>query len=368
MDTLAQIALTLIPGLGPTGCHRLLDIVPNDDLFAMSHAQLVELFGTHNDIIAHIEKKSTFARAEAELRFVEQNGLHVLFYTDEAFPQRMKQPETADCPVLLYMQGEADLNAERTVAVVGTRRATAYGRDNTDRLVRQLSEWQTPVVSGLAYGIDTAAHTAAIEHGVATVAVLGHGLDRIYPPQNRRLAERILEHGGALLTEYPSGTAINPRYFPARNRIIAALSDATVVVEASEKGGALITAAIAASYHREVFAVPGRLTDTYSTGTNNLIATNKALLVRTADDIAFQMGWPMASQQAKGQQPTLFATLGKEEQRVVDMLREYGHLSLDEIASMTGASLPKTAALMFNLEMQEVVHALPGRLYQLCCK
>lgn len=227
---------------------------------------------------------------------------------------------------------------------------------------------QVLIVSGLAYGIDTAAHTAALDHSLPTVAVLGHGLDRIYPAENRPLAKRILEASGALVTEYPSGTAINPRYFPARNRIIAALGDATVVVEASEKGGALITAAIAASYHRDVFALPGRLSDTYSRGTINLIATNRALLARNADDIAFQLGWPLAGQQAtlEGLQET--PRLSPDEQKIVNVLSENDHLTLDEISRLTAFSLPRTAGILFNMEMAKQVRTLPGHLYQLINK
>lgn len=365
MTPLSQIALTFTHGLGNTSIRRLVDLYPDEDIFTLPKSELKNAFGTHQSIIDNILGKSGFSRAEEELRFCEQNHIRPLFFTDPNYPARLNRSETDDCPALLYVLGTAELNPERAIAVVGTRHATAYGRDNTDRLVRELQPYNTPIISGLAYGIDTAAHIAALDHGLPTVAVLGHGLDQIYPAQNRPLAKRILEAGGALITEYPSGTAINPRYFPARNRIIAALADATVVVEASEKGGALITAAIAASYHREVFAVPGRLSDTYSRGTNNLIATNRALLVRNADDIAFQLGWPLLGKQmtlsSLQEEPKLTA----DERKIVDVMKNYDHLTLDEIASATAFSLPKTASLLFNLEMGKVVRTLPGHLYQL---
>ena len=365
MSPLSQIALTFTPGLGNTSIRRLVDLYPNEDIFALPQSELKEAFGTHRDVLDNILNKSGLARAEEELRFCEQNHIRPLFFTDPDYPERLNRAETDDCPALLYVLGTANLNPERAVAVVGTRRATPYGRDNTDRLVRELNPYNTPIISGLAYGIDTAAHTAALSHGLTTVAVLGHGLDRIYPAQNRPLAKRILEAGGALVTEYPNGTAINPRYFPARNRIIAAMADATVVVEASEKGGALITAAIAASYHRDVFALPGRLTDTYSRGTNNLIATNRALLVREADDIAFQLGWPLLGKQMKINELKEQPKLSADEQKIVDAMMDYDHLTLDEIATSTGFSLPKTASLLFNLEMSQIIRTLPGHLYQL---
>ena len=364
MATLSQIALTFIPRLGPTAIRRLMEVYPGEDIFSLPRQELKAAFGSHIGIIESISSKSGHARAEQELAFCEKNGIRPLFFTDSDFPERLNRPECGDSPVLLYVMGRADLNAERTVSVVGTRRATAQGRDNTDRLVRDLKAYNTPIVSGLAYGIDTAAHTAALDHGLPTVAVLGHGLDRIYPPENRPLAKRILDAGGALVTEYPNGTAIHPKYFPARNRIIAAMGDATVVVEATEKGGALITAAIAASYQRDVFALPGRLTDTYSRGCNNLIATNRAQLLRTADDIAFQLGWPLIGKQMAIAEAEEAAALSPTEQKVIDLLQEHDRMTLDEVAARLAASLPKAAGLMFNLEMRGLVHTLPGHLYQ----
>lgn len=363
MDTLTHIALAMTPGLGPTTLRKLVGLYPGEDIFALPPAELHAVFAGHRAIADAIVGRTAFARAEAELRYCEQHSIRPLFFTDDDFPQRLNGDETADCPALLYVLGKADLNAARNVSIVGTRRATAVGRDATDLLVRQMQPLETVIVSGLAYGIDTAAHKAALEHGLPTVAVLGHGLDRIYPPSNRQLASDIIGAGGALVTEYPSGTAINPRYFPARNRIIAALGDATVVVEASERGGALITAAIAASYSREVFAVPGRLGDTYSRGTNNLIATQKALLIRSADDLAYQLGWPMPGREA--QQQELFVPLSPDEQKMVDLLGKHPTLRLDELVDLSGMPMAKVAALMFNLEMQNTVRALPGRLYEL---
>lgn len=364
MATLSQIALSFIPRLGPTAIRRLVDAYPGEDIFCLSKQELRTAFGNHAGLVESITSKSGHARAEQEMAFCEKNGIRPLFFTDGDFPKRLNRPECGDSPVLLYVMGKTDLNSERAVSIVGTRRATAQGRDNTDRLVRDLNPYNTPIVSGLAYGIDTAAHTAALNHGLPTIAVLGHGLDRIYPPENRPLAKRILDAGGALVTEYPNGTAIHPKYFPARNRIIAALGDATVVVEASEKGGALITAAIAASYQRDVFALPGRLTDTYSRGCNNLIATNRALLLRTADDIAFQLGWPLIGQQMTLSTEPAASNCSPQEQRILDLLVENDRMTLDEVASHLAISLPKAAGLMFNLEMQSLVITLPGHLYQ----
>lgn len=368
MDILSKIALTFTDGLGNTSIRRLVDLYPDEDIFALPPSELKAAFGTHHKTLESIVGKSAFTRAEEELQFCENNHIRPLFFTDPDYPTRLNTPETDDCPALLYCLGTVNLNPERSIAVVGTRRATPVGRDNTDMLVQGLASYGPHIISGLAYGIDSAAHTSALDHCLPTVAVLGHGLDRIYPESNRPLAKRIIENGGALVTEYPSGTAINPRYFPARNRIIAALSDATVVIEASDKGGALITAAIAGSYQREVFAIPGRLGDTYSKGTNNLIATNRALLVRNARDIAFQLGWPIAGEQLTMDNLDDAKKLSSEEQRVVDQLKDNDILTLEEISTSTGFSLAKTASLLFNLEMDNCIHTLPGHTYQLIRK
>ena len=365
MAGIYELALVFTPGIGCTSCRQLVSLCGSAEaVFSLSRSGLTELFGNRRALIEAVAGRTAFARAEQEMQFIEHSGLRPLFFTDEDYPKRLNNDETADCPPLLYVQGSADLNAARTVSIVGTRRATQAGRDNCDALVRQLVPLEPVIVSGLAYGIDTAAHTAAVAHGLPTVAVLGHGLDRIYPQSNRHLAEEILARGGSLITEYPSGTEINPGYFPARNRIIAALGDATVVVEASEKGGALITAAIAGSYCRDVFAVPGRLTDTYSQGTNNLIATNKATLLRSADDLAYQLGWPVPGQEARQQE--LFPTLTRDEQALVDLLHKNLSLSLDELVARTGMTMAKVAAILFNLVMNKMVRALPGRMYELC--
>lgn len=366
MQLLSQIALVFTPGLGNVSIRKLLEVYPDEDIFSLPESELKKAFGTHKRIIENILNKSAFPRAEEELKFCEKNHIRPLFFTDPGYPSRLNGLDTDDCPALLYCLGSADLNPERSIAVVGTRRATSVGCDNSECLIRGLKAYNPHIVSGLAYGIDTAAHIAALEHELPTVAVLGHGLDQIYPAANRSLAKRIIESGGALVTEYPSGTSLNPRYFPARNRIIAALSDATVVVEASEKGGALITAAIAGSYHREVFAVPGRLGDTYSKGTNNLIATNRALLVRNARDIAFQLGWPIEGEQMAIDGMKQEKKLTSEEQRIVDKLKEQDMLTLSELAKLTGFSLAKTASLLFGLEMDNRIHTLPGHTYQLC--
>ena len=362
------IALTYVPGLGNKSIRQLLALHPDPEkIFCMSASQLKEIFGRHTRIINAIQAKAVLHDAEKAVTEMEKHHIEALFYTDSAYPQRMNQEGCEDTPVLLYRLGSCDLNATHSVAVVGTRHASDYGRATTHRLINEISLDKTLIVSGLAYGIDTESHTAALQHGLPTVAVLGHGLDRIYPPQNRLLAKQIIESGGALVTEYPMGAPINPSNFPARNRIIAAMADATIVVEAAEKGGALITANIASGYNREVFAVPGRLDDTYSAGCNNLIANNKAAILRNAGDLFFQLGWKYKADTASAQerQQSLFATLNRDEQKMHRLLEENREMTMDDFATKSNFPLPKIAALLTELELKNAIRCLPGRIYKL---
>lgn len=359
------IALTMTPGLGSSSLRKLLDIYPDPaEIFTLPMGKLRELFGSHVEIAESIHAKSMIPRAEEELAFVDRYHIQVLFCTDDRFPKRLNSSCCTDAPVLLYQHGTCDLNAERTIAIVGSRRATVHGKETTHRIVDGLRDPSVCVVSGLAYGIDTAAHTAALDCNLPTVAVLGHGLERIYPQQNRPLAKRIIEHGGALVTEYPSHSPITPGNFPARNRIIAALGDATLVVEAARTGGALITAAIAGSYNREVMAVPGRPADTYSEGCNNLIIDHRANMVRNAADVMDVLGWTKKPDSDAGVQQELFVQLDPTEQRIVDLLVENDVMLLEEVASACELTLPRAAALLLEMELRGLILALPGGRYQ----
>lgn len=361
------IALKLIPGLGDKSIRQLMTICKDPEtLFDMSHAQLKELFPRHTSVVSAIESRTTLAQVEKEIPRLEKHAIQPIFFTDEDYPQRLNREECGDCPTLLYKMGSCTLNADRAVAMVGSRKCTDYGRQNTYRLVEEMASDKPIIVSGLAYGIDTAAHTAAVENDVPTVAVLGHGFDTIYPSQNRPLAKKILDQGGALLTEYPLDTPINPAYFPARNRIVAALADATVVAESAERGGALITANIASSYNREVFAIPGRIGDTFSEGCNNLIVNNRAIMIRNAGDIYFQMGWKgvITNRRQRATQKSLFAELTPNEQTVLEVLRTHKEMEMLEIEANCNLSLPQIAAILSDLELKKVVYCLPGRLYK----
>lgn len=363
-DYFYELALTLLPGIGCRAQRQLLDMTGSAKaLFEMSASDLRGLFGKHRQVVDAIVGKTVFAAAEAEMRFVEKNRIELFFCMEEDYPQRLNRPDCNDCPTLLFALGGADLNPRRAVSVVGTRKATPQGIVLAERLVEGLRNEGVTVVSGLALGIDATAHRASLQQGVPTVAVLAHGLNRLYPPQNRQLAKQILNSGGMLLTEMRSDTRMSPGLFPARNRIIAALSDATVVVEASKSGGALITANIASSYHREIFAFPGRIEDKYSEGCNAIIASCKAMLIRGADDLMLQMGWDRTAA-GVARQTTLFPKLEPDEQTIYDLLQSHPESSIDTLRELCDLALPRMATALLSLELKGCCQCLPGKVYK----
>jgi DNA processing protein len=301
-------------------------------------------------------------RAEKEIRFLEKYKIIPIFYLDKAYPERLKH--CIDSPVMMYYKGTADLNAHRIVSIVGTRRATTYGKECCQSMVMDLSGYKILIISGLAYGIDSCSHKSALDNGLMTVGILAHGLDIIYPAINRSLAERMLDQGG-LLTEFMSETQPDRENFPKRNRIIAGMSDAVVVIEAGKKGGALITAGIANSYNRDVFAVPGRIYDPLSEGCNHLIKTNQAALIQSAADIIYIMGWQDQNKNMAISQPTLFHELSNDEERIVKMLELHGESSIDLLCINTELTMSKVSAVLLDLEFKGIVKCLPGKMFRL---
>lgn len=363
MNPLYQIALTMIPGVGGKTARQILEFYPDpEELFREDRKSLEAAFGKR-PIVDHILNKATLPAAENEMNFVEKNNIRMLFVNNSDYPQRLKRPGCEDAPVLLYYKGNADLNCGKVVAIVGSRKATDYGRTATEKLVQELTSENILIVSGLAYGIDGASHQAALNNGLPTVGVLGHGLNLIYPASHRNLAKDMLANGG-LLTEFPSNTKLDPGLFPARNRIIAAMADVVVVMEAAKRGGALITAEIANGYNRDVFALPGRTTDTYSEGCNNLIKSNKANLLTSADDIFYITGWKR-NKNSKAVQQTMFQEFVGEEKTIYDLLLLHKELTIDEISSLCDLSLPKIAKTLLTLELKNVCKRLPGKIYKL---
>ena len=307
-------------------------------------------------------------KAEAEIEYAARTGVRILPLGADGYPQRLA--DCADAPLALFFRGTADLNGRRVVSMVGTRRCTAYGQDCVRSFVRRLKELcpDALVVSGLAYGIDICAHREALASGLDTVAVLAHGLDNLYPPRHRDTADEMTRHGG-LLTEYFTHTNADKLNFLRRNRIVAGVADATVVVESAHHGGALVTARLAQGYGRDVFAFPGRMGDEYSEGCNNLIRDNKAALVTSADDLVRALGWTddarMAEARRQGIERTLFPELTEDEQAVADMLGKDNDLQINTLAARTAIPVGALSAVMFSLEMKGVVKLTAGGVYHL---
>jgi len=271
-----------------------------------------------------------------------------------------------DSPTLLFYKGSADLNATKIISIVGTRTHTDYSKKITEKVIEELSSQNILIVSGMAYGVDAIAHKAAVKNNLPTVGVLAHGLDQIYPPDHSNLAKDMVKNGGGLLTEFRSQTKPDKHNFPTRNRIVAGMSDATIVVESGIKGGSMVTAELANGYNKDVFAFPGKVTDNKSAGCNYLIKSNKAMLLTDAQQLIEIMGWEEKSQKSKGKsQKEIFIELSKDEKIIVDILNEKGPVQIDELNLRSGLSSSAIAAAILNLELQNVVYGLPGKIYKL---
>ncbi len=359
---LYTIALTMVPNIGTTLAQNLIAYCGSAEaVFKAPKAKLlkVPLIGEEraNDILS----ADVMAQAQREVKFVAENDIKVLLYSEPEYPQRLK--ECADMPILLYYKGNADLNVTKIVGIVGTRNITEYGREVTKKFVQELAAQDVLVVSGLAYGVDIAAHNAALDNNLKTIGVMAHGLNQIYPAQHKPTAKKMTDHGG-LLTEYHSQVEMHPSYFPQRNRIVAGMCDAVVVIESAVKGGALITANIANSYNRDVFAIPGRVGDKYSAGCNFLIRTFKATMIESAAQLIEAMNWESGGTQKK-KKAQLSLTLSAEEQKIYQLLTETEELEIDRIVALSNLSGGEIAATLLEMEMSGVIVSLPGKRYRL---
>jgi DNA processing protein len=359
-----RIALTMIEGVGDVLARQLISYCGSvEAIFREKRKTLEKIPEIGPKTAASISAFSQFERAEKELRFVRKHKIQLYFYLDDDYPARLKN--CYDSPVLLYYKGTAPLNHGRMVAVVGTRRATVYGKQFTNDLIAELADMKATVVSGLAYGIDICAHKACLENNIPTIGVMAHGLDRIYPQSHNAVAAKMTEHGG-LITEHISGSDPDKENFPKRNRIIAGLSDAIIVVEAAKKGGALITADIANSYNRDVFALPGRINDIYSEGCNMLIKANKAALIQTAADIRYIMGWDDDDKKpVKSVQKKMFVELSAEEKTITSVISNCTRADIDSIVINSGMQPSKVAGILLNLEFAGMLRILPGKVFEL---
>jgi DNA processing protein len=361
-DLLYQIAITSIPGIGGITARKLISNCGRaESIFNEKKEKLQKIPGIGSVIAHSISNKDALKRAENELDFINKHGIRAISFTDNDYPYRLKQCE--DGPVVLFVKGNVDLNARKVISIVGTRNMTNYGRQKSTEIIEGLKKHSALVVSGLAYGVDACAHSMAMDCGLKTVAVLGHGLDRIYPSQHTNLAKKMLKQGG-LVTDFISGTLPDRENFPKRNRIIAGLCDAVIVIEAAVTGGALITATIANSYNRDVFALPGRTSDAFSMGCNKLIKTHKANLIESVADLEYVMNWETKGDRVNTAKP-LFAELNIEEEKLVEVLKLYPEAGIDCVATNSGLSTGRVSAILLGLEFKDVVTQLPGKQFRL---
>jgi DNA processing protein len=360
-ELLHQIALTLISKIGCVQTKTLIEYYGNAE--AVFKARKKELSAIENIGLVRasaIKEFTDFSFAEDEIKFIEKYKITPLFITDKKYPQRLLH--CYDAPTILYYRGNADLNASKIISIIGTRNNTDYGKQVTEELVSELKELNVLIVSGLAFGIDAVAHKSALQNGLETVAVLAHGLHTIYPQQHKTLAKDIVQQGG-LLTEFRNGDKPDKHNFPKRNRIVAGLADATVVIETAIKGGSMITAELANNYNRDVFALPGKTTDTKSAGCNHLIQNNKAILFTDAKELMATLGW-QTKKINKKQQRELFIELSDDEKIIINILKEKETTHIDEININSGLNSSSIAAAILNLELQNVVAGLPGKMYK----
>jgi DNA processing protein len=362
-DLLYQIALTLVPNIGDVHAKALVNIYGDaQSIFKAKKKDLENIEGIGTVRAGCIKAFDNFQSSEEEIAFIEKYKITPLFITDKNYPKRLLN--CYDSPTLLYYRGNADLNTSKIIAIVGTRHHTDYGKTVCEKLVEELAGENILVVSGLAFGIDTIAHKTSLKNNLQTVAVLAHGLDRIYPVQNKSLAKQMTEHGG-LLTEFISQTNPDKQNFPKRNRIVAGISDAVVVIETGKKGGSLITAELGNNYNKDVFAIPGRINDSKSEGCNYLIQNNKAALINSAEDLLELMNWRLVSKPAAKKQRELFIELSPDEQTMVDILQQKENIHIDELYFKSNLSSSAVAAALLMLEMQGIVASMPGKLYKI---
>lgn len=357
-----QLALAEVPHIGYVQAKKLTEHFGSAGaVFRASMSELERLEDIGAVRARSIKNFRDFSTAEKELKFIDQYKISALFLSDPQYPQRLLN--CYDPPTLLFYKGNADLNQSRMVAIVGTRKNTAYGKDFTESLVEELASCHCIIVSGLAFGIDAIAHKCALKHDIPTVGVVGHGLDTIYPQQHSTIARQMVKHGG-LLTEFRSNTKPDKHNFPSRNRVVAGITDATIIVESGVKGGSMITARIANGYHRDVFAVPGRNIDTKSGGCNTLIRENIAMILQEPAQFTETMGWSDAGRKSGAVQKELFVDLTAEEKRLVEMLKEHESLSGDELNFRIGVNASKLAGMLLSLEMHGIVKPVPGNRYR----
>lgn len=364
-----DIALTLIPEIGNVRGRRLIETFGSAEAALKTALEdIAEQTEIPFNAIKNIEVASVYPAAEAEIKYMERNGIRAVTISDERYPRLLK--ECPDAPLILYVKGDVDFNSGHWLSIVGTRKITSYGRRMTAKLTDDLASLasETVIVSGLAYGTDIEAHQGALRNGMKTVAVLGNPLGYIYPEAHTAYAQEIIDKGGAVVSEFHSLCEMQGNNFLRRNRIIAGLSSGTLVVESAYKGGSLSTAACAAGYYRDVMAVPGRIGDPMSEGTNRLIRDNRAAMVLKAQDMLEHLNWNCQPNKGKkpeeAVQPELFVELESEEQQIYTILKDGSAVSIDDLAAATGFSAGKISALSLGMEIKGIIRRTPGNMVE----
>ncbi len=352
-----QLALHFIKGLGPSRIQALVDAYGTASAVFKRTAEELAEYVSNKKAIQAILDKSSMKQAEVEYNYCEKHNIEILFYTDKEFPKRLLYYDQT--PRLLFFRGKTDLNAHKIVSIVGTRNATENGKIQCQKIAESLVDHQCLIVSGLAYGIDIAAHKMALRYGLPTIGVVAHGQDIIYPSDHESTAKKMLDNGG-ILTEFPSGTEMIRELFPMRNRIVAAMCDALIVVESAKKGGSLITANFANEYGKDVFAVPGRPSDEYAQGCNLLIKSHRAHMYEEYKDLEYIMRWGKPTSVTQGK---LFPELNENQSNIIHCIRQQGTCHIDEISKATNRPTSKLAADLLQLELKGLIKSIAGKRY-----
>lgn len=363
---LYRIAFASIRSMGYDLAQKILAIIPSEkDFFEIPEKELQSLLQTKVKMTEDSYRRDILNKALLEIEFITKNDINVTYFIDENYPTRLAHAQ--DAPIILYSKGKCNLNASKVISIVGTRHATAYGKHFCETFISDLKDLvkDVVIVSGLAYGIDICAHRAALANNIPTTAVLAHGLNTIYPATHRKDAVEMIRNGGMVLTDYLSSDKIHPGNFVARNRIVAGLADCTVVVESAEKGGSLITAGIASSYNRDVFALPGRNNDSYSKGCNKLIRNNSASLITSAEDLVSAMRWETITPKSDAKQMQIFADITPEEQSIINYLQENQETHINVLCNALSMPMSQLMSVLIELEFKGVITSLPGAKYTL---
>jgi DNA processing protein len=355
------LALQQIEGVGDIMAKKLINHCGSAEaVFKTKTSQIAAIDGIGSILLKNLKNKTIFEKAEEELQFIKLNEINVAYFQDENYPDRLKH--CIDGPILLFTSGNINLKNKKIISIVGTRQITSYGMEFCRKLIEDLAPLDPVIISGFAYGVDIFAHQLAMEHNLQTIGVVAHGLNQIYPKTHKKYVAKVEQNGG-FMTEFWSSTNPEKENFVRRNRIVAGISEATIVIESAERGGSLITANIANDYNRDVFAVPGRTTDKYSQGCNNLIKTQKANLLTSAADLVYILNWDIESK-VKPVQKQLFVTLENDEQKVYDYLLKNGKELMDIIALRCDFPIYKISGMLLNMELKGVIRPLPGKLFE----